>query len=102
MDSTFLELTKLLPRWVDIENVIQSEVEARYIFKRATDYIENFQSSGDSGEEETRYLICALVDRNWERIHTGHFSRVPLNTRKIYAIGCYFKVWCIYVSSYPN
>nr|XP_016934853.1 bifunctional peptidase and arginyl-hydroxylase JMJD5 [Drosophila suzukii] len=99
MDSTFLELTKLLPRWVDIENVIQSEVEARYIFKRATDYIENFQSSGDSGEEETRYLICALVDRNWERIHTGHFSRVPLNTRKIYAIGCYFKIFFLLLES---
>ncbi|KAH8349790.1 hypothetical protein KR084_006121 [Drosophila pseudotakahashii] len=99
MDSEFLELTKLLPRWEDIENVIKDEVEARYILKRATDYLKNFQSRGDSEEEETRYLICALVDRNWERIHTGHFSRVPLTTRKIYAIGCYFKIFFLLLES---
>nr|XP_016994173.2 LOW QUALITY PROTEIN: bifunctional peptidase and arginyl-hydroxylase JMJD5 [Drosophila takahashii] len=99
MDSEYLELLKLLPRWVDIENVIQNEVEARYILKRATDYMENFASRGDFEEEEIRYLICALVDRNWERIHTGHFSRVPLITRKIYAIGCYFKIFFLLLES---
>lgn len=92
MDSEFLELTQLLPRWVDLENVVRGEVEARYILKRAADHLANLRSGGDSGAEETGYLVGALVDRNWERIHTGHFSQVPLVTRKIYAITCCFKV----------
>ncbi|XP_016989230.1 bifunctional peptidase and arginyl-hydroxylase JMJD5 [Drosophila rhopaloa] len=99
MESEFLLLTKLLPRWKDIENVIQDEVEARYILKRATDHMENLQSRGDSQAEESRYLVCALVDRNWERIHTGHFSQVPLITRKIYALACYFKIFFLLLES---
>ncbi|XP_017059109.1 bifunctional peptidase and arginyl-hydroxylase JMJD5 [Drosophila ficusphila] len=99
MDPTLLELTKLLPRLVDIENVIQDEVESRYILKRAIDHVENLQSRRDSSEEETRYLLCALVDRNRERIHTGHFSSVPLSTRKTYAIGCYFKIFFLLLES---
>ncbi|XP_017127682.1 bifunctional peptidase and arginyl-hydroxylase JMJD5 [Drosophila elegans] len=99
MDPQFLELTKLLPRWVDIERVVQNEIEARYILKKAIDFTEKLNSSGDSQEEETRYLIDALVDRNWERIHTGHFSKVPLSTRKIYAIGCYFKIFFLLLES---
>ncbi|XP_033157988.1 bifunctional peptidase and arginyl-hydroxylase JMJD5 [Drosophila mauritiana] len=93
MDSGFLELTQLLPRWVDLENVVRGEVEARYILKRAADHLANLGSGGDSGAEETGYLVGALVDRNWERIHTGHFSQVPLATRKIYAIACCFKIF---------
>ncbi|KAH8376415.1 hypothetical protein KR200_007769 [Drosophila serrata] len=96
MDLLLLELLKLLPCWEDIEDLLQDELEARYILKKATSHMEKLQigiSGGDSEEEEIKYLICALVDRNWERIHTGHFSSVPLSIRKIYAIGCYFKIF---------
>ncbi|EDX00825.1 bifunctional peptidase and arginyl-hydroxylase JMJD5 [Drosophila yakuba] len=99
METGFLELTKLLPRWVDLENVVQDDVEARYILKRAADHLANIQSSRDSGEEETGYLVGALVDRSWERIHTGHFSQVPLATRKIYAIACCFKIFFLLLES---
>ncbi|KAH8240182.1 hypothetical protein KR032_011957 [Drosophila birchii] len=102
MDLSLLELKKLLPRWVDIEDLLQDELEARYILKKATSQMEKQQtgnSGEDSEEEETRYLICALVDRNWERIHTGHFSSVPLSVRKIYAIGCYFKIYFMLLES---
>lgn len=96
----------MLPRWVDIEDLLQDEVEARYILKKATTHMERIQSEipgGDSEQEEIRYLICALVDRNWERIHTGHFSSVSLSIRKIYAIGCYFKVrLLIYLFSFKH
>ncbi|KAH8380032.1 hypothetical protein KR009_008565 [Drosophila setifemur] len=102
MDSSFLELIKFLPRWGNIEDLLQDEIEARYILKKGTTYMERIRSgdsNGDSEEEETRYLMCALVDRNWERIHTGHFSRVPLAIRKIYAIGCYFKIFFLLLES---
>lgn len=92
MDPTLLQLAKLLPRLEDVESLLDNEVEARYILKKAIGFMENCESFKGEDEEEIRYLICALVDRNWERIHTGHFSSVPLNIRKIYAIGCYFKV----------
>ncbi|XP_017066420.1 bifunctional peptidase and arginyl-hydroxylase JMJD5 [Drosophila eugracilis] len=99
MDPEFLDLTKLFPRWADIENVVQNEVEARYILKRATEFMENFRFREDSSEEDIGYLISALVDRYWERIHTGHFSNVPLVTRKIYSIGCYFKIYFLLLES---
>lgn len=81
-------IVKLLPRFADIEELLQNEVEAKYILKRAADYFGNPHSNG----EEISYLICALVDKNWEHIHSGHFSSVPVTIRKIYALGCYFKV----------
>ncbi|XP_017136129.1 bifunctional peptidase and arginyl-hydroxylase JMJD5 [Drosophila miranda] len=97
MEASLLEL---FPRFVDLKDLLQNEVEARYILKKATDFLERIKSKGTAGEdEEIRYLICALVDRNWERIHTGHFSNVPLTIRKIYAIACFFKIFFLLMES---
>lgn len=90
MVDSIEEIFKLLPRFEDIEELLQNEAEARYILKRAADYFEKSNSNGE--EEEISYLIRALVDKTWERIHSGHFSSVSLTIRKIYALGCYFKV----------
>ncbi|XP_041449737.1 bifunctional peptidase and arginyl-hydroxylase JMJD5 [Drosophila obscura] len=94
-------LLELFPHYADLEDFLQNEVEARYILKKATDCLERIKkSSRKAGEdEEIRYLICALVDRNWERIHTGHFSSVPLTIRKIYAIACFFKIFFLLLES---
>ncbi|XP_002067999.2 lysine-specific demethylase 8 [Drosophila willistoni] len=97
MEAVILELAKLFPRFVDIDgDLLRHNVEARYILKRAADYVESLEyhtkDGTDTNEEEIRYLIQALVDINWERIHTGHFSNVSLPVRKIYALGCYFKI----------
>ncbi|KAM8709658.1 hypothetical protein ACLKA7_016464 [Drosophila subpalustris] len=92
--ASLLELSKLLPHFVDIEELLENEVEARYVLKRAADYFEKLQleSSRENGKEVS-YLVQALVDKNWERIHSGHFSCVSLTIRKIYALGCYFKIF---------
>lgn len=90
-----LELAQLLPRFGDIEKHLEHEQEARYILKRADDKLLSLlkRCSRDvDQQEEVAYLIIALVDKQWERIHCGHFSSVPLTIRKIYALGCYYKV----------
>jgi len=92
VEASLLELTELLPHFVDIENLLENEVEARYILKRAADHFEKHTTNRTDDEEEVSYLVQALVDKNWERIHSGHFSNVPLTIRRIYALGCYFKV----------
>ncbi|KAH8317183.1 hypothetical protein KR074_000694 [Drosophila pseudoananassae] len=99
MDPTLLKLAQLLPRLEDVEDLLENEVEARYILKKAISFMEKWESYKRDDEEEIRYLVSALVDRNWERIHTGHFSSVPLNIRKIYAIGCYFKIFFLLLES---
>ncbi|XP_032592462.1 bifunctional peptidase and arginyl-hydroxylase JMJD5 isoform X3 [Drosophila grimshawi] len=90
--APLLELIKLLPRFADIEALLEHEIEARYILKRAADHLELGKLEGSSSSEEISYLIGALVDKHWERIHSGHFSSVPLVIRKVYALGCYFKI----------
>ncbi|KRF84388.1 bifunctional peptidase and arginyl-hydroxylase JMJD5 isoform X1 [Drosophila virilis] len=94
VEASLLELAKLLPRFEDIVELLENEVEARYILRRAADHFAKRQAIDQLNrpeEEEISYLIHALVDKNWERIHSGHFSSVPLTIRKIYALGCYFK-----------
>lgn len=95
VEASLLELAKLLPRFEDIAELLENEVEARYILRRAADHFAKQHAIDQLDrleEEEIAYLIHALVDKNWERIHSGHFSCVPLKIRKIYALGCYFKV----------
>ncbi|XP_034483358.1 bifunctional peptidase and arginyl-hydroxylase JMJD5 [Drosophila innubila] len=96
VEASLSELTKLLPHFVDIANLLGNEVEARYILKRAADHFEKLQLESrrnEEDEEEVSYLVQALVDKYWERIHSGHFSSVSLTIRKIYALGCYFKIF---------
>lgn len=95
LEASLIELAQFLPRFGEIEKLLEHEVEARYILKRATDQLQSLLDSRERDveqEEEVAYLIIALVDKQWERIHSGHFSSVPLTTRKIYALGCYYKV----------
>ncbi|XP_034107335.1 bifunctional peptidase and arginyl-hydroxylase JMJD5 isoform X1 [Drosophila albomicans] len=93
-DTTLVELAKLLPQFADIEHVLQPpEVEARYILKRAAKHFEQLEANED--REELGYLVEALVDKSWERIHSGHFSQVPLTTRQIYALGCFYKIFLL-------
>lgn len=95
LEASLVELAQLLPRYVDIEQILEHELEARYILKRAADQLQrllNSRKRDAEQEEEVAYLLIALVDKQWERIHSGHFSNVPLTIRKIYALGCYYKV----------
>ncbi|EDW18074.1 bifunctional peptidase and arginyl-hydroxylase JMJD5 [Drosophila mojavensis] len=91
MVDSIEQIFKLLPRFEDIEELLQNEAEARYILKRAADYFQNSHLNGE--EEEISYLVRGLVDKTWERIHSGHFSSVPVTVRKIYALACYFKIF---------
>lgn len=95
LEASLLELAQLLPHFADIDQLLEHELEARYILKRAADQLQRLLHSRKRDadqEEEVAYLLIALVDKQWERIHSGHFSSVPLCIRKIYALGCYFKV----------
>lgn len=95
LEASLVALVQLLPRYVDIEQLLEHELEARYILKRAADQLQrllNSRKRDAEQEEEVAYLLIALVDKQWERIHSGHFSNVPLTIRKIYALGCYYKV----------
>ncbi|KAH8302757.1 hypothetical protein KR044_010579 [Drosophila immigrans] len=93
VDTSLVELAKLLPRFADIEHVLQkNEVEARYILQRVAKHFEQLQEASGN-REELGYLVEALVDRSWERIHSGHFSQVAQTTRQIYAIACYYKIF---------
>ncbi|ALC43540.1 CG13902, partial [Drosophila busckii] len=95
VERKLLDLIKLLPRFSDIEQLLTNEVEAHYILQRSAAYMQNVQLTTELDEnagEEIGYLVRALVDRSWERIHSGHFSNVPLNIRKIYALACYYKI----------
>ncbi|KAH8415471.1 hypothetical protein KR222_000326 [Zaprionus bogoriensis] len=94
LEPSLVELSRLLPRFAHIEKLLEHEPEARYILKRAAAQLEQLPASRDAvEEEEVSYLIVALVDKQWERIHSGHFSGVPLSIRKIYALGCYYKIF---------
>ncbi|XP_030372279.1 bifunctional peptidase and arginyl-hydroxylase JMJD5 [Scaptodrosophila lebanonensis] len=94
-DTRLLELSKLLPTFESIEKLLQNEVEARYILKSAAQLMGKLQVTANLGTdtEQVAYLIRALVEKYWERIHSGHFSKVPLTTRQIYALGCYYKIF---------
>ncbi|KAH8371520.1 hypothetical protein KR093_007840 [Drosophila rubida] len=95
VDKSLLQLAKLLPEFEDIQHVLpQQEIEARYILQRAAKHFKQLYSMNDD-VEELGYLVEALVDKNWERIHSGHFSQVPLTTRQIYALGCYYKIFLL-------
>lgn len=88
-----LELINLLPQHNEIENIVQNKPEAKYMLKNSLDSLQAFALKKREDEiEESYFLVQALVDKCWEEIHTGHFSEVPVETRKIYALGCYCKV----------
>lgn len=86
------EIYKYLPTYNEIRNILENEPEANYILRLATADIENVNSKEYECNEEVCYLISSLADKCWERIHTGHFSVVPSEVRKIYALSNYFKV----------
>lgn len=94
--NNLIKLSKLLPKYDDIKNVCSQEAEATYILKLATESMKSIQENPkealETDAEEVSYLLQCLVDKCWERIHTGHFSEVPLPVRKIYAIANYYKV----------
>ncbi|KAM7359100.1 uncharacterized protein ACRADG_003820 isoform 2-T3 [Cochliomyia hominivorax] len=88
------KLMNLLPNLKEINEILLNENEAKYIFNKTLDVLHT-ETTGNAMEnndlEEVSFLIQALVDRCWERIHTGHFSEVSIELRKIYALACYFK-----------
>ncbi|XP_011182789.2 bifunctional peptidase and arginyl-hydroxylase JMJD5 [Zeugodacus cucurbitae] len=88
-----LEIYKYLPKYKEIENILENEAEANYILRLATANVEKANSKVYEYNEEVYYLVSSLADKCWERIHTGHFSAVPLEVRKIYALSNYFKIF---------
>ena len=90
-----LKISKLLPNKSDIQNISAHNSEAAYILLKAIDSVSKLMSktsNADEIAEEAFFLIESLVDKCWEQLNTGHFSTVPLNLRKIYAISNYFRV----------
>ena len=95
MEENIKKLLNLLPEFEELKDIVKNENEAKFILKKTLDTLQfnpldNVNILEDT--EEVSFLIEALVDRFWERIHTGHFSEVPLEIRKIYAVACYLKV----------
>ncbi|XP_067647599.1 bifunctional peptidase and arginyl-hydroxylase JMJD5 [Eurosta solidaginis] len=78
-----------LPKREEIRHILQNEPEANYIISRAIADVEHMNVFN----EEVYYLVNSLADKCWERIHTGHFSAVPLSVRKIYALANYYKIF---------
>lgn len=86
------EIYKYLPTYNEIKSILENEPEANYILGLAATDVEKSNSKAYEYNEEVYYLVSSLADKCWERIHTGHFSAVPLEVRKIYALSNYFKV----------
>ncbi|XP_023293664.2 bifunctional peptidase and arginyl-hydroxylase JMJD5 isoform X1 [Lucilia cuprina] len=102
MQENITNLLNLLPNLEDINKICLKENEANYILKKASiDLLANSLDKETSPDEieETAFLVQSLVDKCWERIHTGHFSKVPLEIRKIYALACYFKILLLLIES---
>ncbi|XP_073836602.1 jumonji domain containing 5 [Musca autumnalis] len=92
------KLINLLPQYDEIENILKDYPEGQYILKTTIETLKKSQGTqgatnynGD-GVEECFFLVQALIDKFWEVIHTGHFSAVPLDVRKTYAMGCFCKI----------
>uniref|UniRef100_A0A1A9W7P4 JmjC domain-containing protein n=1 Tax=Glossina brevipalpis TaxID=37001 RepID=A0A1A9W7P4_9MUSC len=90
------ELFNLLPKYLEIKDILLKNSEANYIISLALEILKNFiQNVNKTIEEweESSYLIQALIDKSWETIHTDHFGKVPLYVRQIYSIACYLKIF---------
>lgn len=92
------KLINLLPQFDEIKEILKSNPEGEYILKKTFETFNGIQkqkpstSDSDDGVEECYFLVQALLDKFWEVIHTGHFSEVPLDVRKTYALASYCKV----------
>ncbi|XP_050333809.1 bifunctional peptidase and arginyl-hydroxylase JMJD5 isoform X1 [Bactrocera neohumeralis] len=93
------EVYKYLPKYKEIKIILENEPEANYILGLAATDVENANSKTYEYNEEVYYLVCSLAEKCWERIHTGHFSAVPLEVRKIYALSNYFKIFYLLCES---
>ncbi|XP_065361023.1 bifunctional peptidase and arginyl-hydroxylase JMJD5 [Calliphora vicina] len=102
MQENIKKLINLLPHLEDIEAILLNENEAKYILNKAIYVLHSnsleIETVNDEFEEAT-FLVQALVDKCWERIHTGHFSEVPLEIRKIYALANYIKILLLLIEN---
>ncbi|XP_054733129.1 bifunctional peptidase and arginyl-hydroxylase JMJD5 [Anastrepha obliqua] len=85
-------IREFLPRYDEIKKILRNEPEADSILRMAIADVEDTNTT-PGFNEEVSYLVSSLADKYWERIHTGHFSAVPLEVRKIYALSNYFKIF---------
>lgn len=95
MQTNIQKLINLLPNINEIEKILTNEHEAKYILNKSIQVLQKYKLAKETDSdnmEEAMFLIQALVDKCWERIHTGHFSEVSIEIRKIYGLTCYFKV----------
>ncbi|XP_053953685.1 bifunctional peptidase and arginyl-hydroxylase JMJD5 isoform X2 [Anastrepha ludens] len=85
-------IREFLPRYDEIKKILRNGPEADSILRMAIADVED-KNATPGFNEEVYYLVNSLADNYWERIHTGHFSAVPLEVRKIYALANYFKIF---------
>ncbi|XP_036336454.1 bifunctional peptidase and arginyl-hydroxylase JMJD5-like [Rhagoletis pomonella] len=92
------KIAEYLPKYEEIKNILQSEPEADYIIREAAADVGKTNEEREFNDE-IFYLVSSLADKFWERIHTGHFSAVPIEVRKIYALACYYKIYYLFCES---
>lgn len=95
MQESIRKLINSVPHLDEIEKILLCENEAKFILKKALEVVQLNPLENEilcDEVEEAAFLVQALVDKCWERIHTGHFSEVSIQIRQIYSLGCYLKV----------
>ncbi|XP_055843049.1 bifunctional peptidase and arginyl-hydroxylase JMJD5 isoform X2 [Episyrphus balteatus] len=111
MEKQIINLLNYLPNYEEIKHLTKDQIEANYILSMASENIQQilkeYQKSSNADLstdeiEENSFLIESLNDKFWEHIHTGIFSEVSLETRKIYTISCYFKIAYSLISSHDQ
>ncbi|XP_055911901.1 bifunctional peptidase and arginyl-hydroxylase JMJD5 [Eupeodes corollae] len=111
METEILNLLKFLPNFEEIKHLTVDEDEADYILSLASENIkEILEANNKSFEvdlstteiEEVSFLVEELTFQFWEKTHTGKFCDVPLKTRKIYTLSCFYRIVYSLISSHDQ